>query len=357
MTVLLSAVLAAHGVVHALRVETPTLGMWWVGAGVWLMAAALLVHTSPQVWWAVALPALVASQVLVWRTRAGWRLPTALNAALLVPVALATATYGPGSAHATWERVSKTVWRRDPGALPLVTEADLAQLPEPVARYLRFVGVVGRPRVWRVRASFEGELRQGPGDPWMVGRFEQTSAFDQPARLFWLQASAGGLPFTGLHAYAFERATMQVRALSVWPVVDARSGPEMVRSESVTFLNDRVLLAPATLIEPDLAWEPVDDARVRVRWAGGGPEVAAELVFDADSGALVDFVSDDRMRSEDGRAFEAARWSTPVRSYDLIDGLRLAREAEATWTLPGEEPFVYARFRVRSIAYDGPFRD
>ncbi|MCA9492850.1 MAG: hypothetical protein KC621_23120 [Myxococcales bacterium] len=357
MTVLLSALLAAHGVLHALRVETPTLGMWWVGTGVWLLAAALMVQTAPDLWWATALPALVSSQLLVWRTGPGWRLPTALNALLLLPVTLATATWGPGSAHAVWERASQTVWRRDPGPLPLVSEADLAQLPEPVARYLRFVGVVGHPRVWRMRASFDGELRQGAQDPWMVGRFEQTSAFDQPARLFWLQASAGGLPFSGLHAYTVGHATMRVRALSLWPVVDAPNSPEMVKSESVTFLDDRVLLAPATLIEPDLAWETVDESHVRVSWSGGGVPVSAELVFDPDSGALVDFVSDDRSRSDDGSTFVAARWSTRVRSYDLFDGLRLPKEAEAWWTLPGEEPFVYARFRVQSIAYDGPFRD
>ncbi|MCB9689355.1 MAG: hypothetical protein H6735_30235, partial [Alphaproteobacteria bacterium] len=346
MTALLSALLAAHGVVHALRVETPTLGMWWVGTGVWLLAAALLVHTSPALWWAVALPALISSQLLVWRSGPRWRVPTALNAALVFPVALATATYGPGSAHATWEQASKTVWYRDPGPLPLVSEADLAQLPEPVARYLRFVGVVGHPRVWRMRASFEGELRQGPDDPWMTGRYEQTSGFDQPARLFWLHASLGGLPFSGLHAYGVGHATMKVRALSVWPVVDARSTPESVKAESVTFLNDRVLLAPATLIEPDLRWEPVDDAHVRVTWDGGGVAVSAELVFDPASGALVDFVSDDRSRSADGRTFTPMRWSTPVRSYDLIDGLRLPREAEAVWSPTGEDPFVYARFRI-----------
>jgi hypothetical protein len=47
-----------------------------------------------------------------------------------------------------------------------VTEDDLDGLPEAVLRYLRFMGVVGRPRDWSFRARFEGRFRlKGMG--WM----------------------------------------------------------------------------------------------------------------------------------------------------------------------------------------------
>jgi hypothetical protein len=43
------------------------------------------------------------------------------------------------------------------------TEADLAGLPSSVQRYLRFIGVTGRPRDWSFRARFAGRFRIRPG--------------------------------------------------------------------------------------------------------------------------------------------------------------------------------------------------
>ncbi len=44
-----------------------------------------------------------------------------------------------------------------PGAV--VSEAELAPLPEPAQRYLRFMGVPGRPRDWSFRLSFIGRFK------------------------------------------------------------------------------------------------------------------------------------------------------------------------------------------------------
>jgi hypothetical protein len=53
-----------------------------------------------------------------------------------------------------------------PDAGPPVTEAELAELPEVVRRYLRFMGTVGRPRIWSFRANIAGKFRLWP---WLGG--------------------------------------------------------------------------------------------------------------------------------------------------------------------------------------------
>jgi hypothetical protein len=45
----------------------------------------------------------------------------------------------------------------------VVTDADLAGLPDAVQPYLRFMGVVGRPRDRSFRARFVGRFRLRPG--------------------------------------------------------------------------------------------------------------------------------------------------------------------------------------------------
>src|SRR5689334_7974773 len=45
----------------------------------------------------------------------------------------------------------------------VITDADLAPLPASVQRYLRYMGVVGRPRDGSLRMHFTGRFRLKPG--------------------------------------------------------------------------------------------------------------------------------------------------------------------------------------------------
>ena len=149
-----------------------------------------------------------------------------------------------------------------------MTEVDLAPLPEPVQRYLRATGVVGQPRVRNYRLRFRGRIRSGPDARWMPFEAEQQSFADQPTRLFLMRARMFALPVEVFHRRIGGRATMQVKIAGAIPMVDAR-GDVMDRSEAVTLFNDMCLLAPATLLDPAIAWEPVDARTVRARFTDG----------------------------------------------------------------------------------------
>jgi hypothetical protein len=230
-----------------------------------------------------------------------------------------------------------------------VTEADLAGLPPVVQHYLQFVGAVGRLRVWNYRVCFRGELRNDADSRWMKIRADQQSFADPAARLFLVKGSMFGLPFQAFHRYVGPAATFKVRLASLLTIVNA-AGPEMDQSETVTLLNDMCLLAPATLIDPRIAWEEVDPLAVRATFNNAGNTISAVLSFD-DSGALVDFVSDDRYRTADGKTYERLRWSTPVRKWDTFDGRRLPVQAEAVWQ-SGDLAFAYARFEILGVNYN-----
>ena len=57
------------------------------------------------------------------------------------------------------------------------------------------------------------------------------------------------------------------------------------------------LLAPGTLVDPDITWEAVDGTTARARHTHEGQTIAATLLF-ASTGELVNLQSDDRARSE-----------------------------------------------------------
>ncbi len=177
---------------------------------------------------------------------------------------------------------------------------------------------------------------------------EQVNFYDPPRRYFWMEATRGGLPVDGLHAYGEADASMRVRLLSMFPVVD-RGGPEMMRTETVTILNDICLFAPGRLIDPAIRWREIDADSVEATYTNGPHTVRAILVFD-DAGALVDFWSDDRPAlAEDGRTMLPQRWSTPIRDYRAMGPYRLATRGEGRYAAP-EGEYAYIEMAVNEVS-------
>jgi hypothetical protein len=249
--------------------------------------------------------------------------------------------------HGHYERATRDEAARQPEVTSAtITNADLAPLPAPVQAWLRRTGVVGRPRVHDFVVEMDADLwRTAEGKP-MRTRIVQHSFVDRPARFFYLRTSMFGLPVRGLHAYTGTSASMRIRAAGLFTVVDER-GPAMHRAETVTVLNDLCLLAPAALLDSRITWAPVSDHSARVTFANGAVQVHAVLTFDS-HGDLSDFSSDDRhVLADDGY-----RWTTPVRGYRDIGGLRLPAEGDAIWHYTDKPSFRYGRFVIRSVRYN-----
>ncbi|MBV7265466.1 DUF6544 family protein [Erythrobacter ani] len=77
--------------------------------------------------------------------------------------------------------------------LPVLTEEDLAPLPEPVRRYIALTGSVGRPVVTEIAMEFEATMYDAPGADGMTGRAKQYERFDAPHRLFLMSSRMKGL--------------------------------------------------------------------------------------------------------------------------------------------------------------------
>lgn len=361
MTWILAGILGVHGLIHLMGfakafgyAELPQLtqpisrgwGVAWLTAAALVTASAVTFGSGARRFWLIGAIALVFSQIVIvsaWRD--AWA-GTIANVILLALVAHGWLTEGPSSFHAQFQRDAEAGLAR-PLAAAAISEADLAPLPAPVQRYLRLVGVVGLPRVQNYRLRFRGRIRSDPASRWMPFEAVQQSFADQPTRLFLMRARMLGVPVESFHRSVDGRATMQVKVAGLVTMVDARSD-DMDRAEAVTLFNDMCLLAPGTLVDPRIAWEPVDTRSARARFTHGGHTVTATLLFSED-GLLSDFVSDDRLRSADGKAFTRLRFSTPVRGYRAYGPVRLAAHGEARWH-PPEGAFTYGEFELVEVA-------
>ncbi|MBK8573229.1 MAG: hypothetical protein IPN91_11415 [Holophagaceae bacterium] len=274
-TVFLIVVLA-HGLIHLLgfakafgHADLPQLtqpiprgrGLLWLTAGLLMLATAASLLVWPRGWWLLGALALVISQVVILSSWRDAKAGTVANLVLLAGVLYGLASEGPWSLRADYERSTRPS-RAVASAEAVLTEADLAALPEPVRRYVRQSGALGQPRPRSFRATWTGRIRSSPSASWMAFTAEQENRLDLPRRHFLMDASMKGLPVSVLHAFDERGATMRVRLLSLASMVDAK-GAELTRAETVTLFNDLCILAPGALTSPLIAWEPIDGRQAR----------------------------------------------------------------------------------------------
>ncbi|TFH20471.1 MAG: hypothetical protein E4H05_02200 [Acidimicrobiales bacterium] len=232
----------------------------------------------------------------------------------------------------------------------VATDADLGGLPEPVARYIRRSGAIGRPEIANYHARMHGRIRSGADATWMTFTGEQVNTFGAaPSRLFFIVAAMKGVPIDVFHSFIGADATMQAKALAVVTIVDQK-GPEMVQSETVTILNDACVMAPFALIDPAFVWAPIDDRAAQVTFTRLDVTVSATLHFD-DADQLIDFVSEDRRRDSTPQ-----RWSTPIGRYRSLGDHWVMSYGEGRWHAPAPEgEFTYLEFELDDISYNvGP---
>ncbi|HEV7365263.1 MAG TPA: DUF6544 family protein [Gemmatimonadales bacterium] len=356
MKILFALFLIAHGLIHLMgtakamggRIDR-SVGLLWLLAAALLIATAISLFTWPRWWWVVGAAAVVVSQVAIVTSWPDARYGTIANVIILLGVTLGFLSQGPWSLRAEFDReIERGLGRATPA--PLLTDADLAGLPAVVQRYIRLNGAVGQPRVRNFRARFHGQIRSGPDARWMSFTGEQYNFYDQPSRLFLMDASMFGLPVQAFHRFVGPSATMRVKVASAVTMVDAK-GPEMDAAETVTLFNDLCVFAPGVLVDRGIQWREIDRQTVSASYTNGSHTAHAVLSFN-DRGELTNFVADGRgALSADGRSFTKMRWSTPLSDYRDFGSHRVMARGEGIWHPPAGD-YAYLRFDLDAIEYN-----
>jgi hypothetical protein len=239
-----------------------------------------------------------------------------------------------------------------PGPLPPVTSADLADLPEPARRWLRWAGVVGRPPARALRVRMRGRIRGAPGEPWMPFTAWQYNTVEPMTRTFRMTLRAGGVvPAFGVDSYLDGRGRMLGRLLGVVTVADG-SGPEFDLGELATWVNDAALLAPSMLLGPHTTWEDAGPDEVAVAVADRGNVVRACITVDP-GGPPVGFTTDDRWYAGTDPPTRAT-WRTPLPGWTTTpDGRPVPVATSAVWALPdGDFTYVEGTFDPATLELD-----
>lgn len=357
MRIAFALLIIVHGLIHILgfvkafnfadinqlsQSISKSMGMLWLFVSIFFLTSAVLYLLKKDWWFLIAISAIAISQILIiiyWKDA---KFGSIANVIMLIVAIIGIASV---QFETSYKKDVASAMVKNPNTNEIVTEKDLEHLPPIVQNYLHYVGVVGKPKVHNAKVVFEGEMRDR-GKDWFKFTSEQYNFFEFPTRLFFMKAKVKGLATHGYHAYNNKKARMQIKVLSLFPVVHIDK-PELFSTETVTFFNDMCLFAPAALIDDRIVWEPIDEHSVKATFTNRGTSISAILHFN-DKGQLVNFISNDRTAIDQMKTFP---FSTPACHYKNIGGYNLPTYGEAIWHYPDGE-FVYGRFNLKSIAYN-----
>lgn len=229
----------------------------------------------------------------------------------------------------------------------VVTESDLAALPEPVQRWLQWAQVIGKEYPATVRLKQEGRFRQAEGGNWMPFTAEEYFTTEPPA--FVWKTRMQMFPFVsiiGRDRYAGGTGSIEMRLLGVVPVADA-AGPKMDQGALLRYLNETMWF-PAAALSPYITWEGVDANSATATMSYAEVTAAATFVFDA-RGRPVDMIAE----RQDLVRGELETWSTPMLAYDGFQGVRVPSAGVGIWKYESGD-FPYIELRITELEYNQP---
>jgi hypothetical protein len=318
------------------------MGILWLLALMVFIGSAIGVILKKDWWPLLGIVAVVLSQSLIATVWADAKYGTIANGIILCIAIVAQCNL---AFEGSYKKDVAAAMKAVTPIKDMLRKTDLEPLPGCVQKYLAYVGAVGKPKVYNMKIVFKGEMRD-KGKDWFHFTSEQYNFITTPQRLFFMKAKVMGLPTYGYHKYAHKSASMTVKLLSLFSVVDLDK-PELYPTETVTFFNDICLFAPAALIDKRISWEPLDPLSAKATFNNNGTSISAILYFN-EKGQLVNFVSNDRYAVAEMQTFP---FSTPVGAYKNVNGYQLPTYGEGIWHYP-EGEFVYGKFRVVDIIYN-----
>jgi hypothetical protein len=242
---------------------------------------------------------------------------------------------------------AKGVLSADIPSQGIITEADLNGLPDPVQRYLRYTGVIGKEKINTIRLKQTGAMRQSPEEPWKNIKAVEYYSVNPPAYIWMGQMAAGPLSIVAARdSYLEGSGRMFIKMLGLKTIGDVR-GDEMDHSALVRYLNE-MMWFPTAFLNDNIRWEAVDPDSAKVTIVDGSRSASAVIYLD-EKGALTNFVSD-RYHEVNG-AYVKDTWETPIHGYGEFNGFQLPVKGEAIWKMSSGD-FSYIDLEVTALEYN-----
>jgi hypothetical protein len=350
-----------HGLIHLLgfikgysirEVQALTLPISKTQGTLWLAATALfllyaVMHFSNAPYaWLVGLLAVALSQILVllfWKDAKFGTIPN------LIILLVCLVSWGNARFQQLVEQeTSRILAQNNSLGGKFVTEEAVKDLPEPVKKWLRSSGAIGKPFISVGKVVQKASMKMKPDqNKWMSASAVQYTTLDTPAFIWTVDAQMNSiLGFQGRDKFDNGKGEMLIKLNSLVNIVHA-TGEKLDEGSLQRYLGEMVWF-PSLALSPYFTWEQVNDTTAMATMNYKGTSGSGTFFFNAAG----DFTRYSAMRYK-GNEPEAKRheWIMSVQEYQVFDGIKVPSKMTATWKLD-EGDWTWLELEVVDLRYN-----
>ncbi len=232
----------------------------------------------------------------------------------------------------------------------IISVSDIATLPNPVKRYFRHCGYIGRIKMINAKIEFENAfLKRESNNKWMKLKCHQYNSITEPTRIVYLKNNIlGVIPFEARDKSQNGKGNMLIKLMKRITVADAK-GVEMDISSLVTVLSETFII-PTYALQDYIKWETIDDNNAKATLTYNDTKVSGVFRFN-NKGEMISFYTEDRYNAEKDGNYNKIPWSIVVNNYMEKNGMKFPCEIKVIWHTNNGN-FEYFKGKISNIEFN-----
>lgn len=323
-----------------------TMAVAWLIAALLLLTFAIMYASHADYAWLVGAIALSISQLLIilfWKDAKFGTIPN-----ILIAVASIAAWGDYHFAQTVRKETQILISANNTFNQGIVTETDIAQLPEPVKNWLRHCGAVGKPFIHLGKVLQHADMKMKPEqENWMPATAVQFTAIDHPAFIWTVKANMNSLlRFKGIDRFENGKGRMLIQLNALVNVVNEQ-GPKLDEGVLQRYLGEMVWF-PSLALSKYISWEQLNDTTAKATMQYKGTSGSGIFYFNKE-GRVEKFTA---MRFKDNKA-QAKRqeWIMQITAYKTFEGISVPAKMTATWIMENTS-WTWLKLSIESISYN-----
>jgi len=361
MKYLFSTLLFLHGAIHLLGFLkafnlapiqqlsvniSKTAGLIWLLVFVLFVVSGIAFLTKYQWWSIMAILAVILSTflaILVWKDAKFASIPNVIIL-LVATLSMSQVVFNKKVSNEITQIIEQNAGIES----TTVTTAQLAELPSPVAKWLKVSGVVGKEKSHSVWLKQKAKLKMKPEqEKWNDATAEQYFSIQNPAFVWKVKMNMS--PFiriAGRDKFVDGKGEMQIKMFSLLNIVNEK-GVKMDEGTLQRYLAE-IVWFPSAALSPFITWETIDSRSAKATMDYKGTKGSGTFHFNQKG----DFVRFSTLRYK-GNEPDASRyeWVIDVSEHAVMDGVKIPVKMTATWKLD-EGDWTWLKLEVKEIKYN-----
>jgi hypothetical protein len=322
------------------------LGIAWLITSLLFMGYVLLFSISNRFAWVVGMAAVLISQILILLVWKDARFGTLPNVLILLVALISMGQYF--FEKRVQKETDTLIDQINPSPSRLITEDGLMDLPEPVKKWLRRSGMVGRTRLTLGKVSQKAEMKLKPDqEKWFHATAVQYTILDEPGFIWKVDVEMNPLVFfRGRDKFDSGKGEMLILLQGLFPIVN-ETGQKLDEGSLQRYLGELVWF-PSLALSEYITWEQINDSTAKATLEVKGIKGSGTFHFNEEG----DFSRFSAMRYQ-GNEADAKRqeWVIEATENREMDGVRIPTQMTATWKLD-QGDWTWLKLEVTDIQYN-----